>query len=48
MNVRQRVLSSRLIQKIEKNITYANQIGLSYSISAAGSQKNKGKIECKK
>lgn len=40
MTVRERVLMSKLIQKIENNESYAKQIGLSYSVDACGEQKN--------
>lgn len=38
MTVRERVLTSRLIQKIDNNSNYSRQIGLSYTVSAAGSK----------
>jgi hypothetical protein len=39
MTVRERVLASRLIQKIDDNESYARQIGLSYAGSPAGDYK---------
>ena len=44
MIVRERVLVSRLIQKIDKHEEYAKQIGLSYELttmSIRGGEKNK-------
>ena len=40
MTARERVLASRLIQKIDNNESYARQIGLSYTVSTAGTKKN--------
>lgn len=42
MTTRERVLASRLIQKIDSNSNYAKQIGLSYKMPTAGSQKTNG------
>lgn len=39
MTVRERILAKRLIQKIEHNKSYANQIGLSYVLSAVDTYK---------
>lgn len=39
MTVRERVLTDRLIQKIDKNECYARQIGLSYAVTATGACK---------
>ena len=39
MTIRERVLASRLIQKIDCNDDYARQIGLSYMVSAVDAQK---------
>ena len=36
MTVRERVLTSRLIQKIDHNENYARQIGLGYKMTMAG------------
>ena len=38
MTARERVLASRLIQKIDNNESYARQIGLSYTVSTAGAK----------
>lgn len=43
MTTRERVLASRLIQKIENNESYAKQIGLSYRMSLAGIEKSDSK-----
>ena len=43
MTARERVLASRLIQKIDNNENYARQIGLSYAVSTAGAKKNNSK-----
>ena len=40
MTARERVLAIRLIQKIDNNEGYARQIGLSYTLSTAGTKKN--------
>ncbi len=39
MTAKERVLASRLIQKIDNNESYARQIGLSYTVLTAGSSK---------
>ena len=39
MGIRARVLTSRLIESIDANKTYADQIGLSYTLSAAGEKR---------
>ena len=39
MTARERVLASRLIQKIDNNENYAKQIGLSYTMATAGATK---------
>ena len=39
MGIRERVLTSRLIESIDANKTYADQIGLSYTLSAAGEKR---------
>lgn len=41
MGIRERVLTSRLIESIDANKTYADQIGLSYTLSAAGEKREK-------
>ena len=41
MTARERVLASRLIQKIDHNESYAKQIGLSYMIIQTSTTKNK-------
>ena len=41
MTAKERVLASRLIQKIDNNPSYAIQIGVSYRMSTAGSKKSK-------
>lgn len=38
MMARERVLASRLIQKIDNNESYSRQIGLSYAVSTAGAK----------
>jgi len=43
MTARERVLASRLIQKIDDNENYASQIGLSYEEIKAGDYKNNSK-----
>ncbi len=43
MTVRERVLVSRLVQKIDYNSSYSKQIGLSYEVSTAGTQDNHSK-----
>ena len=43
MTARERVLASRLIQKIDNNESYARQICLSYAVPTAGAHKNKSK-----
>ena len=48
MTVRERVLASRLIQKIDKNEIYARQIGLSYMVSMVEANKNNNKSVQKK
>ena len=40
MTARERVLASRLIQKIDNNNYYARQIGLYYTVATAGPMKN--------
>lgn len=40
MTARERVLASRLIQKIDNSNSYAIQIGLSYTVTTAGEKKN--------
>ncbi|MBC8574536.1 hypothetical protein [Jingyaoa shaoxingensis] len=44
MKARERVLASRLIQKIDNNERYARQIGLSYAVLSVGTNKNNTKI----
>lgn len=44
MTVRERVLTSRLIQKIDNNNIYARQIGLSYAVPATGSPQSKKSV----
>lgn len=39
MTARERVLASRLIQKIDNNELYARQIGLSCAVSLVGANK---------
>ena len=39
MTVRERLLASRLVQKIDNNREYANQIGLSYTAVMIGNNK---------
>ena len=49
MTVRERVLASRLIEKINDNPKYARQIGLSYEMEKlenAGVVKREGKYIC--
>lgn len=41
MTVRERVLTNRLIQKIDSNDSYTRQIGLSYTVSTVEPQKDK-------
>lgn len=43
MTVRERVLSSRLIQKIDNNEQYARQIGLSCTVQSVGINNNNKK-----
>lgn len=43
MTARERVLASRLIQKIDNNERYARQIGLSCVVSSVGTNKNNTK-----
>lgn len=38
MTARERVLASRLIQKIDNNESYSRQIGISYAVSTAGAK----------
>lgn len=40
MTARERVLACRLIQKIDNNESFAKQIDLSYTLSAAGAKKS--------
>lgn len=40
MTTRERVLTSRLIQKIDTNKNYAKQIGLSYTLTIDIAKKN--------
>lgn len=40
MTARERVLASRLIQKIDNSENYARQIGLSYEVSSARPHEN--------
>lgn len=48
MTVKERVLASRLIQKIENNENYAKQIGLNYKVTTAGGNKASRKSVRKK
>ena len=48
MTVRERVLASRLIQKIDGQNGYAKQIGLSYEIATAEVNRGSGKTIQKK
>lgn len=48
MTVKERVLASRLVQKIESNSAYAKQIGLSCSMTATGKQNNEPKFNVQK
>ena len=41
MTVRERVLTSRLIQKIDTHDSYARQIGLSYKLATRETHKEK-------
>ena len=41
MTARERVLASRLIQKIDNNEQYARQIGLSCAVSSVGTNNKK-------
>ena len=43
MTARERVLASRLIQKIDNNESYARQIGLSCTMLSVGTSKNNTK-----
>lgn len=43
MTARERVLASRLIQKIDNNELYARQIGLGCAVSLVGANKNNTK-----
>ena len=45
MTVRERIIASRLIQKIDNQASYANQIGLSYSLLATNESKEKPKTQ---
>ena len=45
MTARERVLASRLIKKIDNNKSYANQIGLSYTVSTAGTHENRKPVQ---
>lgn len=47
MTVRERVLASRLIQKIDNNEQYARKIGLSCTVSSVGIN-NSNKEVCSK
>ena len=40
MTARERVLASRLTQKIDNNERYSRPLGLSYTVSMAGAKKN--------
>ena len=48
MTVKERVLASRLIQKIQNNENYAKQIGLNYKVTTAGVDKESRKSIRKK
>lgn len=39
MDIRERVLTSRLIESIDAKKSYADQIGLSYTLSVAGEKR---------
>lgn len=43
MTARERVLASRLIQKIDNNNSYAREIGLSYMVSTVGDKEQNSK-----
>lgn len=48
MTVRERVLASRLIQKIDNNEQYARQIGLSCAVASVGiNNSNKKSVQKK-
>lgn len=42
MTVRERVLASRLIQKIDTQNMYAKELGVSYKLEASREKKGKG------
>lgn len=48
MTARERVLASRLTQKIDNNESYARQLGLSYTASTTRAKKNNIKSVQKK
>ena len=48
MTARERVLASRLIQKIDNNEQYARQIGLSCAVSSVGINNNNNKKSVQK
>ena len=43
MTAKERVLASRIIEKIDNNEIYTSQIGLSYAVSTVGANKNSSK-----
>ena len=48
MTVRERVLTSRLIQKIDSHSSYAKSIGIDYTVTSVQAGKNKSSIQAVK